>query len=100
MSWCRTLIWLINSAGRVIGFMRKRRKSAIIRFPSFKRGEESYFRSKLMLFIPWRNETKDLYGEFGSFAQRCVAEKQKLQENESRFVQETVRASFLRFGES
>lgn len=81
-----TVIRLKNASNRVIGYMMKRKKPAVIRYPSFKRGEEKQFRSKLMLFVPWRNEVEDLYGEFSTYSEHYVAEQLRIRENESRFV--------------
>ena len=41
-----------------LGHMYKRRKEAIIRFHRFNREKEAsvVYRSKLMLYLPWRNE--------------------------------------------
>ena len=32
-----------------------------------KKDPENYFREKLMLFMPWRNEAKDLLGTFDTY---------------------------------
>ena len=32
-----------------------------------KKDPENYFREQLMLFVPWRNEPKDLLGSFDTF---------------------------------
>ena len=50
--------------------MHKRRKEAVIRFHKISRDKDpsNFFRSKLMLYFPWRTERVDLLGHFDSFA--------------------------------
>ena len=47
---------------------KKRKVPRIIRYVRYssKRDPENYFREQLMLFVPWRNEQKDLIGSFGT----------------------------------
>ena len=66
--------------------MEKRKHPAVIRYPDFKRKEKNYYRSKLMLFIPWRNEVDDMYGHFNSYKEHFVAERQVIRENEGKYV--------------
>ena len=48
---------------------KKRKVPRIIRYVRYnrKRDPENYFREQLMLFVPWRNEQKDLIGSFGTY---------------------------------
>ena len=51
---------------------KKRKVPRIIRYVKYnrKRDPENYFREQLMLFVPWRNEQKDLIGSFGTYEAR------------------------------
>ena len=52
------------------GTVYKRRKiPKVIRYVRYnkKKDPENYFREKLMLFMPWRNEAKDLLGTFDTY---------------------------------
>ena len=48
---------------------KKRKVPRIIRYVKYnqKKDPENYFREQLMLFVPWRNELKDLIGCFGTY---------------------------------
>ena len=41
----------------------------VIRYVKYnqKKDQENYFREQLMLFVPWRNEQKDMLGSFDTF---------------------------------
>ena len=66
--------------------MHKRSKEAVIRFRKISRDKDpsNFFRSKLMLYFPWRTERVDLLGHFDSFADhyndvvKIVKKKEKL----------------------
>ena len=51
---------------------KKRKVPRIIRYVRYnrKRDPENYFREQLMLFVPWRNEQKDLIGSFRTYEAR------------------------------
>ena len=51
---------------------KNRKVPRIIRYVRYnrKRDPENYFREQLMLFVPWRNEQKDLIGSFGTYEAR------------------------------
>ena len=51
---------------------KKRKVPRVIRYVRYnrKRDPENYFREQLMLFVPWRNEQKDLIGSFGTYEAR------------------------------
>ena len=48
---------------------KKRKVPRIIRYVKYnkKKDPENYFREQLMLFLPWRNEQKDLLGSFDTY---------------------------------
>ena len=48
---------------------KKRKVPRVIRYVQYnkKKDPENYFREQLMLFVPWRNEQKDLLGSFNTF---------------------------------
>ena len=48
---------------------KSRKVPKVIRYVRYnkKKDPENYFREKLMLFMPWRNEAKDLLGTFGTY---------------------------------
>ena len=48
---------------------KKRKVPRIIRYVKYNKTKdpENYFREQLMLFVPWRNEQKDLLGSFDTF---------------------------------
>ena len=54
-----------------LGSMRKRKKKAVIRWHNFnlEKEPEKHFRSRIMLFLPWRDEDK-LCGNFKSYSDR------------------------------
>lgn len=49
--------------------LRKRKTNKIIRYVRFNKDQdpENFYREQLMLFYPWRNETKDLQGNYGTY---------------------------------
>ena len=49
---------------------KKRKVPRIIRYVRYnkKNDAENYYRERLMLFIPWRNEQEDLISSFDTFA--------------------------------
>ena len=51
--------------------IKKRRTQKIIRNVKFNRSKdpENFFREQLMLFTPWRNETKDIIGSFETYGE-------------------------------
>ena len=48
---------------------KKRNVPRIIRYVKYnkKKDPENYFREQLLLFVPWRNEQKDLVGSFDTY---------------------------------
>ena len=70
-----------------LGCMRKRKKEAIIRWHNFnpEKEPEKHFRSRIMLFMPWREENK-LYGNYKSYTDRYHVEIDKIQKIEDLFI--------------
>jgi hypothetical protein len=60
-----TKITLLHNFGK----MHQRRKQAIIRFTKYNKesNPSNYYRSRLMLYYPWRDEENDILGNFASF---------------------------------
>ena len=75
-------ITLLNGLGR----MRKRKKHCVIRFHKEKEGEAKY-RNLLMLYYPWRDEERDLKGNFPSFEEKYSNVRDAINENEVMFTQ-------------
>ena len=67
-----------------LGYMRKRRKQAIIRWHNFnpEKEPEKHFRSRIMLFMPWREEDK-LYGNYISYTDRFHNEIDKIKKQKT-----------------
>ena len=51
------------------GKMNKRKREAVIRFRKYNKDTDStnYYRSKLMLYYPWRDEIRDLISTFATY---------------------------------
>ena len=70
------------------GVMHKRTREAIIRFhqPNKEKNPTDFFRTKLMLYLPWRNENADLlvgYMDYISHYQNC---QEIITENEAKYT--------------
>ena len=72
-----------------LGFMYKRTREAIIRFHRFNREKEAekLYRSKLMLYFPWRNESVDLLGGFSDFRSHYDNKSTIILANEQKYSQ-------------
>ncbi len=70
-----------------LGHMYKRRREAIIRFHRFNYEKEAskVYRSKLMLYLPWRNESADLLGEYPDFRTHYEVKSDAILANEQKF---------------
>ena len=70
-----------------LGSMRKRKKKAVIRWHNFnlEKEPEKHFRSRIMLFLPWRDEDK-LRGNFKSYSDRYNDEVDKIKKIEDLFI--------------
>ena len=70
-----------------LGHMYKRRREAIIRFHRFNCEKEAskVYRSKLMLYLPWRNENADLLGGYPDFRSYYEDKCDDILANEQKF---------------
>ena len=70
-----------------LGHMYKRRREAIIRFHRFNHEKEAskMYRSKLMLYLPWRNENTDLLGGYPDFHSHYEDNCDDILANEQKF---------------
>ena len=59
---------------------KKRTQARIIRCPwfSYSQNPEKHYRELVMLFVPWRNETADLYGGFHSYQNHYTAKRDSI----------------------
>ena len=60
--------------------IRRRQNHKVIRYVRFnsKSDEENYFREKILLFLPWRNEATDLFGSYKTYKQHYEARKYEI----------------------
>ena len=79
----QTVITLQNG----LGCMRKRKRQAIIRWHNFniEKQPEKHFRSRIMLFLPWRDENT-LHGHYSSYAERYNHEIDNIKKVEDEFI--------------
>ena len=70
-----------------LGCMRKRKKKAIIRWHNFniEKEPEKHFRSRIMLFMPWREESK-LHENYKTYGDRYHDEIDKIKKVEELFI--------------
>ena len=70
-----------------LGHMYKRRREAIICFHRFNREKEAskMYWSKLMLYLPWRNENADLLGGYADFRSHYEDKCEDVLANEQKF---------------
>ena len=75
-----------------LGYMYKRSREAIIRFHRFNREKEAekLYRAKLMLYLPWRNESSDLLGHFPDFHSHYDDKHAVIMANERKYSQNAV----------
>ena len=66
------------------GTMNKRNREAVIRFTRFNKDKEpsNYYRAKLMLYYPWRNEETDIIGGCETYEERYYSVEDVVAENE------------------
>ena len=83
-----------------LGCMRKRKQKAIIRWHNFniEKEAEKHFRSRIMLFLPWRDENK-LHAKYTSYADRYHHEIEKIKKVEDEFIhhEEEINEAFKEF---
>ena len=70
------------------GTMNRRKREAVIRFRKFnvEKEQEDFCRSKLMLFLPWRDEIRDLLKDYQSYSAHYNDVMNQLKEQESKFT--------------
>ena len=70
------------------GVMHKRNRQAVIRFRKFnpEKETEDFCRAKLMLFLPWRQEERDLLKDFPSYASHYASISDEIAEVQSQFI--------------
>ena len=70
------------------GTMNRRKREAVIRFRKFnvEKEQEDFCRAKLMLFLPWRDEVRDLLKNYQSFSAHYNDVMNQLKEQESKFT--------------
>ena len=75
-----------------MGSMYKRSREAIIRFHRFNHEKEAdkLYRSKLMLYLPWRDEDVDLLGEYPDFRSHYEDEHDVILANERKYSQNST----------
>ena len=68
--------------------MHKRTREAIIRFhkPNKEKNPQDFFRTKLMLYLPWRNETPDLLGGYQDYYSHYANCEDILVRNENKYT--------------
>ena len=71
-----------------LGKMQKRLREAIIRFPkhNIEKDSEKYYRAKLMLYYPWRQEN-NIIGESASYCDQHRHCLEDVTENLQRYTQ-------------
>ena len=69
------------------GQMYKRKREAVIRFRKFniQKEKNNYYRAKLMLYFPWRNEDIDLLADYTDFESHYKDVLDQITANEEKF---------------
>ena len=69
------------------GKMYKRKREAVIRFRKFniQKEKNNYYRAKLMLYFPWRNEDTDLLADYTDFESHYRGVLEQIITNEEKF---------------
>ena len=72
-----------------LGRMYRRKREAIIRFHRFNQEKEpsKVYRSKIMLYVPWRNESSDLLGGYMDFRSHYEDKVEDIMRNEKKYTQ-------------
>ena len=70
-----------------LGYMYKRTRETIIRFHRFNQEKEAskLYRSKLMLYLPWRDESTDLLGGYMDFRSHYEDKSDDILANEQKY---------------
>ena len=84
---CSDLIYRAKNGTRY----KSRKVPRIIRFVRYnrKKDPENYFREQLMLYMPWRNEEKDLLGSFDTYRDHYNLMKESLQSKSNEYEHHT-----------
>ena len=72
-----------------LGRMYKRKREAIIRFHRFNQKKEpsKVYRSKIMLYVPWKDESSDLLGGYMDFRSHYEDKIDDILENKRKYTQ-------------
>ena len=70
-----------------LGKMQKRKQESVIRYPKYniEKNSEKYYRAKLMLFVPWREEN-NIIGESANFQEQYRQHLEMITENETHYT--------------
>ena len=70
------------------GTMNRRKREAVIRFRKFnvEKEQEDFCKAKLMQFLPWRDEIRDLLKDYQSYSAHYNDVMNQLKEQESKFT--------------
>ena len=68
-----------------LGTMRRRNRQCVIRFHQERKEGEDKYRNLLMLYLPWRDESDDLKGNFVSYQAHYQDVEIHVKTNESKF---------------
>ena len=78
-----------------LGYMHKRRKAAVLRFSTFKRKSDLKFRSRVMLYLPWRDEVEDMDG-IENLEEHIKRNLEPTEDNEKQFTNTELDESYDR----
>jgi len=70
------------------GHMHRRRKEAIIRFRKISKEKEpeNHYRAKLMLYLPWRREDRDLLAGYNTYQEHYEQVEDEVSSNEEKYT--------------
>ena len=68
-----------------LGKMKKRNQQCVIRFYKRREEDDEKYRGLIMLYLPWRDESVDLKGNFLTFHDHYQHVKKEIQTNEKKF---------------
>jgi len=70
------------------GKVNQRKHEAVIRFWSFNKDNDrsNWFRAKLMLYLPWYNESADLLGSYATYEDHYYHVRHIVDVNESKYT--------------
>ena len=74
------------------GKMNQRKRNAVIRFRSYNKDADpsNWYRAKLMLYMPWYNETNDLLGGCSTYEEHYNRVKRIILANEAKYTQTDI----------